>query len=145
MSALSNGSMKKGEKRENFSEIGSVIYSGRGYEAQVTAKTLTQEYVQQPAAMSLSENAPSMEELDQFIDSSSIPEEAKKETKATLHQGLLVELNKGEQASVATVKEQLVMITDSLPTIREKLRCFIENHEGISKTVRFVTHKMLLD
>lgn len=146
MSALSNGSMKKSEKRESPSiyDIGSStgIFIGRGYEDQVAAKTIQQEYAPQ-VAMSLPENAPSMEQLDQFIENSSLPQESKEATKVTLHEKLLAELQKGEQASVQAVKQQLTDITATLPDIRIYLRSFIENYAGVSKTIRILTHKLL--
>ena len=117
MSTLSNGSMKKGERRETFSDIGAGIVQGRGFETQVTVKASQQTYVPS-TAMSLSEGAASMEELDSFIENSTLPIESKEAAKAILHENLLSELAKGEEASVAVVKmqlEELMKITHTLP------------------------------
>jgi hypothetical protein len=146
MSALSNGPVKKSEKRDSPSiyDIGSSngIAIGRGYEDQVAAKAIQQEYVP-PVAMSLPEAALSMEQLDQFIEASSLTEEGKVATKAMLHDKLLTELQNGEQANVLVIKEQLTDITTRLPGIRLHLRSFIENYEGVSKTIRILTNKLL--
>jgi hypothetical protein len=146
MSALNNGAMKKSEKRDvpSIYDIGSSkgIVIGRGYEDQVVGKTIQQEYAL-PAAMSLPEAAPSMEQLDQFIEASSLTEEGKEATKTILHDKLLSELQNGEEANVLVVKEQLTDLTTRLPGIRGYLRSFIENYEGVSKTIRILTNKLL--
>ena len=146
MSALNSSPMKKSEKRDSPSiyDIGSSkgIAIGRGYEDQVAAKTIPQEYVP-PVAMSLPETCTSTEQLDEYIENSSLTEESKEATKATLHDKLLAELRKGEQADSKVVKQQLTDITTSLPGIRVHLRSFIENYAGISKTIRILSHKLL--
>ena len=146
MSALSNGSMKYGEKQETFSDIGAGIVSGRGFEVQVEAKKINQQTYLQPVAMSLSEEITSMEELDTFIENSSLSVESKEAAKTILHEKLLSELEKGEEASVTVVKTQLeefIKLTHTLPDMRHDLRTFIENYTGVSKTIRLMTHKLL--
>ena len=146
MSALSSSPMKKSEKKDGPSiyDIGSAsgIAVGRGYEDQVAAQAPPQEYIP-PVAMSLPETCTSMEQLDEYIDNSSLTEEDKKATKATLHEELLAELQKGDQANVLIVKQQLTDITTSLPGIRVYLRSFIDNYAGTSKTIRILSHKLL--
>jgi hypothetical protein len=146
MSALSNGSLKKSEKRDgpSIDDIGSSkgIAIGRGYEDHVAAKTIAQEYAP-PVAMSLPEAVPSEEQLDQFIENSALPTESKEATRATLHDKLIVELQKGEQANALAVKEQVTDITANLPDIRIYLRSFIANYAGIPKTIRILTQKLL--
>lgn len=146
MSALGNGPMKKSEKSigPSIDDIGSSngIAVGRGYEDRVAAKTAQQEYAP-PIAMSLLEVAPSMEQLDQFIENSPLPDEGKEATRASLHNKLLLELEKGDGANAAAVKDHLMEITCNLPDIRDSLRSFIENYAGLSKTIRLVSYKLL--
>lgn len=146
MSALSNGSLKKSEKIDgpSIDDIGSSkgIAIGRGYEDHVAAKTIQQEYAPS-VAMSLPEAVPSEEQLDLFIENSALPAESKEAAKATLHDKLLAELQKGEEANALVVKEQLTDITTSLPGIRIYLRSFIANYAGIPKTIRILTQKLL--
>jgi hypothetical protein len=141
MSALTNGAMKKNDKLDvpTIYDIGSSkgIVIGRGYEDQVASKAVQQEY---PLPMT---TTPSMEQLDQFIEESSLTAEGKAATKTILHDKLLAELQNGEQANVVVIKEQLTDITSRLPGIRVYLRSFIENYEGISKTIRILTNKLL--
>lgn len=147
MSALSNGPMKKNEKRDGPSiyDIGSAsgIAIGRGYEDQVAAQMPPPQEYMPPVAMSLPETCTSMEQLDEYIDSSSLTEEDKKATKATLREELLAELQKGEEANVLIVKQQLTDITTNLPGIRVYLRSFIDNYAETSKTIRILSHKLL--
>ena len=147
MSALGNGSMKKSEKKNTPSiyDIGSAtgIVIGRGYEDQVAAQTTQQMYLPAPMAMSVPEDTASMEELDQFIEESSLTEKDKEATRAILHDELLIELQNGEQANVMVVKRQLTEITTNLPGIRIYLRSFIENYAGVSKTIRLLTRGLL--
>ena len=138
MSDLSNGSMKK----VIIEELGTGIAIGRGYGAQVTAKAVQQDYAQ-PAAMSLPQAASSMAELDAFITNSSISDETKQYAREALHGKLVGELDKGESANVAVVKELLEVITGGVPDIRDHLRSFIDNYDGVSKTIRLVTNKLL--
>jgi hypothetical protein len=138
--------MKKSEKRDapSIYDIGSSkgIVIGRGYEDQVASQTVQQEYAP-PLAISLTGATPSMEQLDQFIEESSLTEESKEVTKTILHDKLLTELQNGDQANVLVIKEQLTDITTILPGIRTYLRSFIENYEGVSKTIRILTNKLL--
>jgi hypothetical protein len=148
MSDLTNGSMKKGDKKQGPSiydiEQGSGISIGVGWEDQVTTKVAQQQYNAAPTAMSLPEQAPaSMERLDEMIDNSSLTTESKLAMKRTLHDHLIVELKKGDQANVLMVKEQLAVITNDLPDLRIHLRSFIENQEGVSKVIRLLSNKLL--
>jgi hypothetical protein len=149
MSANSNfdSPLKKGERKNGLTieEITTPtpIAVGRGYEDQVATKSAALESEPAAMAMVIVEESPTMEKLAQIIDESPLPPKAKSEAHETLSNGLVKELEKGEQANSLIIKKQLDQITAVFPDIRSSLRLFIENYVGVSKTIKILTHKLL--
>ena len=135
--------VKKGETQTDVSvgdiSSGSAIAVGRGWEANVVSQTAP------PAANSAGplEGAPTMADLDQIIDQSDLAAERKNATRDMLHTRFVPEIEKGEQADVLTVQQQLIEISNCLPELRTPLRLFIENLADVSVPVKIVARKLL--
>ena len=148
MSTISkyNSPLKKNGKQEtSIDEIqnptGIAIF--RGYEENVTVEIMQ---VQQSAAPLLqvnSEEPPTQEKIEEIITDSSLLPEEKDKTTDTFRNGLVTELNKGDQANTMTIMKQLDFMRTLLPDIREPLRLFIDNYTDVSKAVKVLSHKLL--
>ena len=147
MSAISKypGPTKRNGKQET--SIDDVINpSGisifRGYEERVATQAVQ---VQSAAPMSCDQldELPTQESIEQIIIGSSLPADVKDKASSTFRDELVSELDKGDQANIKTIKDQLDWMKAMFPDISEPLRQFIKNYTGVSKAVRALSNQLL--